>query len=217
MCARAAEQGDEADEVRDGNVGAALAAYLAVLRTPQVGKVSDVTARPLPQFKYHPDPLATGAIEAVAVRCEACGLDSPYRYCYHLFTVASVGDICPWCIADGTACRKYDGELVDRYVLAGFGTPEARDEVSHRTPAYSGAEQAWPDHCNDFCAFLGNASWTRLASYEAEVSPDLELLAHGMRLSVPELRHALGDEGWLTGYLFRCLHCGHHRCYADAD
>src|SRR5215213_7564356 len=31
--ARAAEQGDEADEVRDGNVGAALAAYLRVLRT----------------------------------------------------------------------------------------------------------------------------------------------------------------------------------------
>ncbi len=177
--------------------------------------VDDGTA--LPAFRYHPDPLRTGAIERRAIRCQVCARERQFRYAFPLYAVEDVDDICPWCIADGSACRKYDGDLVDPHVLAGLGTAAARDELAHRTPSFGGAEQCWPYHCEDFCAFLQNARWRDLAPFEAEIKEDLEALARDMSLSVDEVAEALGDDGYLYGYLFRCLHCGKHRCHADAE
>lgn len=177
--------------------------------------VADRTA--LPRFKYHADPIAAGALEIRAIRCQVCERESPYRYGFLLYSIEEVEDICPWCIADGSACRKYDGDFVDGHVLAGLATPAARDEVAHRTPSYGGAEQVWPDHCGDFCIFLCNARWETLAPFASELDDDLRALAREMNLSREELEAALGDSGYLSGYLFRCLHCGKHRCHADTD
>lgn len=169
----------------------------------------------LPRFKYHPDPIATGAIEERAIRCQVCDRESRYRYGLPLYAIEDVADICPWCIADGSACRKYDGELVDGHILAGLTSPEARDEVAHRTPSYGGAERVWPEHCGDFCAFIQNARWAHFAPVATELAEDLAALARALHLSHAELVAALGDDGPLSGYLFRCLHCGKHRCHAD--
>lgn len=59
--------------------------------------------------------------------------------------------ICPWCIADGSAARMLQAEFTD----AGSGVPdevpiEVVDEISHRTPGFSGWQQEhWLYHCDD--------------------------------------------------------------------
>ena len=47
--------------------------------------------------------------------------------------------LCPECIANGEAARKYDGSLQDDFAVDdGVDDPEKLDELIHRTPGYSG-------------------------------------------------------------------------------
>jgi uncharacterized protein CbrC (UPF0167 family) len=53
-----------------------------------------------------------------------------------LYTEQDVpGPICPWCIADGTAAERFDGEFVDAYGLDRVSW-EVLLEVTRRTPAF---------------------------------------------------------------------------------
>ena len=67
--------------------------------------------------------------------------------------------LCPECIANGEAARKYDGSFQDDFsVDDGVDDPEKLDELIHRTPGYSGWQQEyWRAHCGDYCAYL--AMW----------------------------------------------------------
>ena len=66
--------------------------------------------------------------------------------------------LCPECIANGEAARKYDGSFQDDFsVDDGVDDPEKLDELIHRTPGYSGWQQEyWRAHCGDYCAYLGH-------------------------------------------------------------
>ena len=72
----------------------------------------------LPKFKYHPDPLDTGAFEEVDPPqvCECCGEAASVRYRAPFFAEANVKCLCPMCIANGTAAEKFDGEFQDEYL-----------------------------------------------------------------------------------------------------
>jgi uncharacterized protein len=150
----------------------------------------------LPVFRYHPDPVTTEMVTQTARSCRCCeqargvvyagavhGADDPGRL---------VEQLCPWCVADGSAARRFGVAFTDVGTAVPPGVPpEVLDELATRTVGFTGWQREhWMYHCNDAAAFLGLASDapSGLAS-PADVS---------------------------TTYLFRCLHCGEELSYSDA-
>ena len=172
----------------------------------------------LPTFRYHPDPLDTGAFEESeeGVVCDCCSKTTHIYYTAPFFSVEDIEHLCPECIASGEVARKYSGSFQDDYsVDDGVDDPEKLDELIHRTPGYSGwLQEYWRAHCGDYCAFLGYVGAR-------------ELRAHGVLEEV--LDDPMWDEeqkemiqesvngGHLQCYLFQCLHCGKHLVWMDFD
>lgn len=68
----------------------------------------------LPVFKYHPDPLSTGSVIESTVVCKCCGQNKGYIYTSSVYAIEELhNEICPWCIADGSAAKKYGATFVD--------------------------------------------------------------------------------------------------------
>ena len=113
---------------------------------------------PLPHFRYHPDPIATGSVVASELTCEVC--DQARGYVYDGPVYGDTGDegaICPWCIADGRAARLLDIELTDVGIDVPDDIPvDVIDELVHRTPGFTGWQQEhFLFHCDDGAAYLG--------------------------------------------------------------
>ena len=73
----------------------------------------------LPAFRYHPNPLETGAFEESAdgVVCDCCGKTTHIFYTAPFYAVEDIAYLCPECIANGEAARKYDGSFQDDFSL----------------------------------------------------------------------------------------------------
>lgn len=176
---------------------------------------------PLPAFKYHPNPIQTGSIQARDTVCECCGKARGYIYVGPVYAVEELEEcICPWCIASGLAAEKFDADFVDPDGVGQGWEPVKQDivqEVSRRTPGFPGWQQErWWTHCSDAGEFIGRAG--------AE-----EVMAHGdftmtsMRedtgLDDPSKLQSyvdmLSKDGQPTAYLFRCRTCGMVGGYSD--
>jgi uncharacterized protein len=177
---------------------------------------------PLPSFRYHPDPIGTGSVKPSDGACRACGLARGLIYTGPVYSTEELDQaICPWCIADGAAAKKFDAEFTD----IGWGVPkeipeEVLIEVSRRTPGFSGWQQEhWLYHHSNAAAFLGPVGASELANY-----PDaLQMLSHEHDQyrwtpeQVADYLKALHRDHSPTAYLFRCLVCGLHLAYSDFD
>ncbi len=180
-------------------------------------------AEALPAFRYHPDPVATGAVERRRVTCRCCGRDRGWVYAVAPYAVDDLRDaLCPWCVADGSAAATFDACFTD---LGEADVPdglpgEVIDQITHRTPGFSAWQQErWLFHCGDGCAFLGAVGWDELARHPDAVATVAAQVA-GWGLTGRDADAFLGSldaDGASTAYLFRCLHCGTHLAYADAD
>jgi uncharacterized protein CbrC (UPF0167 family) len=174
----------------------------------------------LPDFRYHPDPVGTGSVVAVNVTCVGCEQLRPYTYAGPVYAEEELEDaLCPWCIADGTAARRFAAQFADVSWAVPDDVPEAAtDEVLHRTPGFAGWQQErWLHHCGDAAAFLGAVGAAEVAD-----PPDaLEALRNEGRASgwpadqIDRYMAALTKDGQPTAYLFRCLVCGVHLAYSD--
>lgn len=70
------------------------------------------SSSPIPIFPYHRDPVASGSLRESDVACDCCGetrgvLYKGVTYCLN------EPNLCPWCIADGSAASKFDAEFFD--------------------------------------------------------------------------------------------------------
>lgn len=163
------------------------------------GADGSAAAPELPHFPYHPDPVRTGSVVAADVRCLGCDQVRPYTYAGPVYSTAQLDDpLCPWCIADGTAARRFDAEFTAApQDHRGHLPAAAIDEVVSRTPGFSGwQEERWLDHCGDVAAFLGPAGAAELAQFRS--SPEhrdevrdqqREQLGTVQRQPVPGRRH----------------------------
>jgi len=140
----------------------------------------------LPEFPYHPDPQATGAVVESERRCLVCSTARGYVYTGPVYAVEELADgICPWCIADGTAAERFDAEFTDVGTHVPDDVPrEVLEQIARRTPGFSGWQQEhWLYHCGDGAAFEG-------------VDDDADA------------------EG--ATYRFRCRHCGESLAYSES-
>ena len=173
----------------------------------------------LPFFRYHPNPVETGAFKESAdgVVCDCCGKTTHiFYYKGPFFSEKDMDYLCPSCIASGEAARKFDGEFQDEYSLDdGVDDPEKLDELIHRTPGYSGWQQEyWRAHCGDYCAFLGyvGAKELRALGVLEDVLDDPMWDEEQKEMILQSV-----NGGHLQCYLFQCLHCGKHLVWMDFD
>ena len=179
----------------------------------------------LPEFKYHPDPIATGSVVASDSDCARCGLSRGYIYRGPVYSTEELDDaLCPWCIADGSAHATYDASFTDEGGVGDYGSwdavPDAVvDEVAHRTPGFSGWQQErWWTHCGDAAAFIGRAGRDELNAHGPQAIRAIQEstgLADGREWE--RFFAALDKDGSPTAYLFRCTHCGALGGYQDCD
>ncbi len=179
----------------------------------------------LPVFKYHPDPIATGAIRKDDAECLACGKASGYIYTGPVYARDELDEqICPWCIADGHAHTRFNAEFTDEVGIGGGGewdsvSEDVINEVSHRTPGFSGWQQEqWWTHCGDAAAFIGRAGRKELEALGSEAISaiqDSTGLSDGSEWE--QFFSALDKDGSPTAYMFRCTKCGQVGGYQDCD
>lgn len=114
-------------------------------------------------------------------------------------------------IADGSAAQEFDAEFTTVDDAPADVPPMVLDEVLHRTPGFAGWQQErWLFHCSDAAEFVGKVGISEIADLPAVVQ---SLVADGWNEEHLQYMSADGD---LTGYLFRCRHCGTQLAYADA-
>ncbi len=98
--------------------------------------------------------------------CDCCGKITNIYYNTPFFSVDNIDYLCPVCIANGNAAKKFNGTFQDDYsVDEGVEDMNKLDELIHRTPGYCGWQQEyWRAHCGDYCAFLGYVGAAELKS-----------------------------------------------------
>ena len=170
-----------------------------------------------PSFRYHPDPLGTGAIEASTEACIRCGEARGFVYVGPAFSEEPDGaeeaiepePLCPWCIGDGSAAAEYGCEFTDAAPLGDADlAPAIIETVTTRTPGYiSWQENEWRSCCEDACAYMGDASKEEVADLEGEELEELleELEWEGDEWLAFTAQYEPG--GQLSVHKFQCLHC----------
>ncbi|MFH7016493.1 CbrC family protein [Flavobacterium sp. FlaQc-47] len=180
----------------------------------------------LPTFKYSPNAYDIDVFIKEEGTCSVCNLKRGMKYTGSFYSIEEPEYICPWCIQDGSASKKYDGEFNDYAGIEGISAnpsipnslnmdKESLLEVSERTPSYiSWQQEAWLSHCNEPCAFIGYADSEMIKPYLDELKEDIEV---NIGYDPEFVQNNLTTDGSLVGYLFQCIHCGRHRLHADCD
>jgi uncharacterized protein CbrC (UPF0167 family) len=178
----------------------------------------------LPQFKYNPNAYKNGIFEKKEGTCSVCNEKRNVKYTSSFYSIKKPEYICPFCIANGKAAEKYDGEFVAYSNIEGV-SPDPADpkptipkkmllEVSQRTPCYNSWQQeVWLSHCNEPCVFIDYADGETIKPFIDELEEDIE----GNGYNKEQLLEWLSKNGSVVGYLFQCLHCGKHRLHNDFD
>ncbi len=160
-------------------------------------------------------------------------------YAGPVYAVDDLSDeLCPWCIADGTAAQAFGASFTDVGSDAPDDVPASvLDEIEHRAPGYLAWQQDhWMYHCGDGCEFLGRIGYEQVAALpttaaavvaasagelavardgdEDEGDRDEGNRDEGNRDGEGGLAGLDADEG-PTAYLFHCLHCGAYTAYCD--
>lgn len=182
-----------------------------------------------PTFRYHPDPVGTGSAVPTSEPCGLCHQPTDLRYEGPVYAEQEpeIDVVCLRCIADGSAARAFGSggelaEFTDAAIRNGVvGVPRSVvEEVAHRTPGFaSWQSEEWMYHCADAAAFLGCVGWPELGGLpDALSSLRGEYAEDGPFSEANDDRwHFLDADGDATAYLFRCLHCGVHLAYWDAN
>ncbi|WP_425117356.1 CbrC family protein [Anaeromassilibacillus sp. SJQ-1] len=173
----------------------------------------------LPAFRYHPDPLDTGAFKQSeeGVVCYCCGKTTHIFYTSPFFSVEEIAYLCPVCIASGEAARKYGGSFQDDYSVDDGVDESGRNWMSSSTapPATpAGSRNTGAPTAASYCAFLGyvGARELRALGVLEEVLND-PMWDDEQKKMIQESVNG----GHLQCYLFQCLHCGRHLVWMDFD
>lgn len=181
-----------------------------------------MTSEPLPSFRYHADPVATGSVAVSDNECVCCEQARGYIYTGPVYGEDDhQDDICPWCIADGSAHVKLGAEFTDPAGVGGYGDWEEvpatiYEEVAHRTPGFNGWQQEkWFTCCKDAACFIGRAGYKELLALGASAIEAIRVESQLDGKEWEEYFKGLDKDDQPTAYLFRCLHCQKVGGYSD--
>jgi len=175
----------------------------------------------LPDFKYHPNPIATGSIVRSEKVCPVCGQSRGFSYDGVPYGTNELEHICPWCIADGSAHDEFGVEFIDIGGVGGFGEwervpKEVVEEVAFRTPGFaSWQEEHWFTRCGDAAEFLGPMGKEELEKMGPEAIEVVRAESGHQGADWEYYFSKLDRRLAARAYLFRCRHCGKLGGYSD--
>jgi len=189
-----------------------------------------------PKFRFHPNPIANYVIKESDTECPVCHQKTGYGYSVPFYTTADVENLCPWCIANGEAAKKYNGEFQGTETIetampqfdengqyCGHSKPQIPedelDELIHRTPGYFAWQQEeWLVHCNSPCAFIGYVGWNEIKDQlDRFIDIEKDCQRFNDKWGITELSENLFNGSSCQGYLFECIHCHGYRLCMDYD
>jgi len=172
----------------------------------------------LPEFKYVPRALELGLIKKEKTHCPVCNEEKNYVYEGPFFSEEEVEGICPWCIHDGKAAKKFNGIFVDSESCEPVDSNKHVRELTERTPCFTGWQQEkWLAHCGDFCSFEGYVGWKEIKNKAQNLKSDISPILSEYGLTQKDFEDYLQNDGSMQGYLFKCLHCSQYRLAVDTD
>jgi uncharacterized protein len=160
----------------------------------------------LPLFRYHHDPLATGVVAVSDAICECCCKARGYVVQSGIYSAQTIENLCPWCVSDGSAAKRFSGEFVQD--IDGKVPQSVYEEIMHRTPGYiSWQGECWLTHCDDACVFHGDLTREELRTLP--VKAEKEFLERNGWVAAwwPELKEDYEPAGDTALYKFVCRHC----------
>jgi uncharacterized protein len=164
----------------------------------------------LPQFRYHPNPISSGAIETSTELCICCGRSRGFMYVARVNCEMNLTHkLCPWCIADGSASEKFNATFNDDRPLRKKGiNASIIEEITKQTPGYSSWQQDdWLTHCNDGCEFHGNASSTEILEASDETKSEWQQEYNLGKSDWDLITNEYEPNGENAFYKFVCRHC----------
>lgn len=176
----------------------------------------------LPKFRYSPNAYQLDLFENTEGICSVCNEKRQIKYTCSFYSIEKPEYICPWCIANGKAASKYNGDFNDYCGIEGV-SPDPNDpepalpkelllEITTKTPSYfSWQQEVWLTHCNAPCAFLGYADSQSIKPVVDELKDDIE----NSGIPAEYIINGLTKESDLGAYLFQCVNCGQHRLHID--
>jgi hypothetical protein len=178
----------------------------------------------LPIFKYSPNAYDLDLFENIEGVCSVCNEKRQLKYTSSFYSVEEPEYICPWCIANGKASEKYNGDFNDYYGIEGVSSnPNDADstiskeqlfEITSKTPSYTSWQQeVWLTHCNEPCKFIGYADTKTIEPIIDQVNDDIENNGYETEF----IKKHLSKHASLVGYLFQCVNCEKHRLHVDCS
>ena len=179
----------------------------------------------LPKFKYNPNAYELDLFEEKEGICSVCNEKRNLKYTSSFYSIEDPDYICPWCIVNGRAAEKFNGEFNDYCGIEGV-SPNPNDppskipqellrEITNKTPSYvSWQQEVWLTHCNEPCAFIAYVDFETIKPYLEELKEDIETITNDYGTNMIEY---LTKSGSVVGYLFQCVKCGKHRLHIDCD
>lgn len=167
----------------------------------------------LPKFKYHPNLYTNEIVTFANGKCQCCE-KKVNAYIETMYCKECVDCICLYCIADGSAAKKFDGFFIQD--AEEINNPEAIEELYSRTPGYlSWQGEYWLACCNDYCEFIGDVGTKELN--EMGISDEVfdEYEKKYDEEDIKWLKDNLTARGEVAGYLFRCKKCGKYHLHVD--
>ena len=167
-------------------------------------------------FKYHPNLYFDEILVHNDGVCQCCGRKVSEYIENDIYAAEDLDCICLSCINDGSAAKKFDATFVQ--AAEPVSDPIKSDELFHRTPGYLAWQgEYWLTCCDDYCQYLGMVGIAELASLGIKEEVLQEYASMGDGYPIEDVKKYIRKDGDLTGYLFRCLHCGKYRLYVDAS
>lgn len=179
-------------------------------------------SEPLPTFRFHPDPVQSGAFEASSATCGVCGRARGYAYtgpCYVEDEFDAV--LCPWCLADGSAFRRFGVTFAEIEPKPGIDLAVA-EEIEERTPGITSFNPIdWPVCCDAPMAYLEPAGHADIVARHAGLAQSLVAqLAADLEVSRQEAEtmfRSLDRDQSPCAHVFRCAACKRLRAEIDFD
>ncbi len=144
----------------------------------------------LPVFRYFPDPVGNGCIVREDSTCPCCAAPRHYIYRGPIYCRGGgIEEVCPWCIADGSAAKKWSAMIFNDLVpdLPATVPNDVVREITERTPGFETWQgNIWLFSRDDAMLFLNEVAGR-------------QLLAEGNAAKIEACLSALGvEDGDLT-------------------
>ena len=174
----------------------------------------------LPMFKYHPDPVATGAVIESGDACACCGKARGFIYEGAVYGEKDIGgSLCPWCIADGSAAAKFGATFSDdNGLLDAELKNEIVEEITKRTPGFIAWQQDnWLVCCDDACAYHGVADKSELQALSGDKLESVLEFLEWQPATWTSFLASYEPGGDHAMHKFACRHCGEAHYMSDPN